>query len=80
MIKIMSQFTHPQVVSNLYEFLSFLLQECKLPNSWWNHLTSTVEGNGAHQMFGYPCYLKYLLLCSAKERKSYRFGTTWGWV
>jgi len=22
----------------------------------------------------------YLLLCSAEERNSYRFETTWGWV
>jgi len=24
--------------------------------------------------------LKYLLLCSTEEEKSYRFGMTWGWV
>jgi len=23
---------------------------------------------------------KYLALCSAEERNSYRFATTWGWV
>ncbi len=25
-------------------------------------------------------YYKYLPLCSAEQRHSYRFGTTWGWV
>ncbi len=25
-------------------------------------------------------FSKYLLLCYTKESKSYRFGTTWGWV
>ncbi len=25
-------------------------------------------------------FLKIFFLCSAKQRKSYRFGTTWGWV
>jgi len=38
-----------------------------------------IEVNGAHQLFGYPYSSRYIL-CSAKERKSYSFGTTWGWV
>ncbi len=25
-------------------------------------------------------FFKYLPLCSAEQRHSYRFGTTWGWV
>jgi len=29
-----------------------------------------------HQLFGYPYYSKYLLLCSAEERNEYMFGTT----
>jgi len=41
-----------------------------------------MEVNGVHQHSGYRHYLPsiYLLLCSAEERNSYRFETTWGWV
>jgi len=35
---------------------------------------------GVQQLFGYTYSLKCLLLCSAEERNSKRFGTTWGWV
>ncbi len=35
--------------------------------------------NGYHQLFGYYHSSKYLLLCSAAQRNSYRFETTWGW-
>jgi len=35
----------------------------------------TVDGS-----INYKHSSKYLLLCSAEERHSYRFGTTWGWV
>jgi len=28
----------------------------------------------------YPYSSKYHILCSTKERHSFRFGTTWGWV
>jgi len=71
-----------QVIPNLYEFLSFAehkqlygyIKSCGAP------LTSTVWRNTtvalAPQRFSYP----YNLLCSAEERESYRFGTTWGWV
>ncbi len=37
----------------------------------------TMDVFGDQQLFGFS---KYLLLCSTKERNSYRFGTTWGWV
>jgi len=37
---------------------------------------NTMEVNGDQKLFGYPYNSKYLLLCSAKERNSYRFGTT----
>jgi len=33
---------------------------------------------GPINYFGYWHSSKYLLLCSAKERNEYRFGTTWG--
>jgi len=39
-----------------------------------------MEVNGAHKLFGYPYSSKYLILCSAEERNSYRFRTSWGWV
>ncbi len=41
---------------------------------------NTKEVNGDQKLFVYPHYSKYLLLCSAEERNSYRFGTTLGWV
>jgi len=40
-MKIMSSFTHPYVVPNLYEFLSLAehkrryFEEIRKPNSWW---------------------------------------------
>jgi len=40
-----------------------------------------MEVNRDHQLSGYRRHSsKYLLLCSAEERYSYRFGTTWGWA
>jgi len=39
-----------------------------------------MEVNGAKQLFGSNPSSKYLQLCSADERNSYRFATTWGWV
>ncbi len=41
---------------------------------------NTMEVNGYHQLFGNQHSSKYLLLCSAEERNSYRFRTDWGWV
>ncbi len=40
----------------------------------------TMEVNGAPEQPGYKLSSKYLPLCSAEQRNSYRFGTTWGWV
>ncbi len=39
----------------------------------------SMEVNGYQQLFGYSHFSKYLLLCSAEERCSYRFGTSLGW-
>jgi len=36
---------------------------------------NTMEVNGAQQLFGSNRSSKYLSLCSAEERKSYRFAT-----
>ncbi len=35
---------------------------------------------GYYGMWTINCFVKSLLLCSAKQRNSYRSGTTWGWV
>ena len=50
---------------------------------WLPYLFSLYYGlevNDAHQLFSYPYSSKYLPFCSAEERNSYRFETTWGWV
>ncbi len=43
-------------------------------------LFPTMEVNGAPKQPGYKLSSKYLPLCSAEKRNSYRFVTTWGWV
>ncbi len=40
----------------------------------------TMEVNGAPELLCFPHSSEYLPLCSAEQRHSYRFGTTWGWV
>ncbi len=91
-MKILSLFTHPQVVPNLYECLCSAehkgrySEECGKQSSSGALLTSivfffpTMEVNGAPKQPGYKLSSKYLPLCSAEQRHSYRFGTTWGWV
>ncbi len=39
-----------------------------------------MEVNRDQKLFQYPHYSKYCHLCSAEEKNSYRFGTTWGWA
>ncbi len=41
---------------------------------------NTMEINGAPELLCFPHSSEYLPLCSAEQRHSYRFGTTWGWV
>ncbi len=91
-MKILSSFTHPQVVPNLYECLCSAehtgrySEECGKQSSSGAPLTSivlffpTMEVNGAPKQPGYKLSSKYLPLCLAEHRNSYRFGTTWGWV
>jgi len=91
-MKMLSSFTHPYVVANLYEFFSpaehkeIYFEEWLEPNSSLAPLTSrvetknTMEVNGAPQLFGSNRSSKYIPLCSAEVRNSYRFATTWGWV
>ncbi len=87
-MKILSSFTHPQVVPNLYECLCSAelkgrySEECGKQSSSDFHsiFFSTMEVNGAPKQPGYKLSSEYLHLCSAEQRHSYRFGTTWGWV
>ncbi len=85
-MKILSSFTHPQVVPNLYEFLCSAEHKGRKPGCFGAPLTSivgkknTMEVNGAPELLCFPHSSEYLPLCSAEQTHSYRFGTTWGWV
>ncbi len=91
-MKVVSSFTHPQVAPNLYECLCSAEHKGRYSEEWGKQnssgapLTSivfffpTMEVNGAPKQPGYKLSSKYLPLCSAEQRHSYRFGTTWGWV
>ncbi len=84
-MKILSSFTHPQVVPNLYECLYSAEHKGRYSELfWYSEIFSiffpTMEVNGAPKQPGYKLSSKYLPLCSAEQRHSYRFGTTWGWV
>ncbi len=88
-ITILSSFAHPQVVPNLYEcicsaeFKGRYSEECGKQSSSGGPLTSMVyfvSYNGSQWCPKTACYKlssKYLPLCSAEQRNSYRFGTTW---
>jgi len=56
------------------------LEENDVPNDIHSRKKKSMEFNGVQQMFGYRHSSKYLLLCSAEERNSYRFETTWRWI
>ncbi len=87
-MKILSSFAHPQVVPNLNECICSAehkgrySEECEKQSSSEAPLTSivlcfpTMEVNGAPKQPGYKLSSKYLPLCSAEQRNSYRFGTT----
>ncbi len=89
-MKILSSFTHPLVVPNLYECICSAehkgryYEECGKLSSSGAPLTSivfffpTMEVNGAPKQPGYKLSSKYFPLCSAEQRNSYRFGTTRG--
>ncbi len=52
-----------------------------LGHHWFHRIFfPTMEINGALKQASYKLSSKYLSLCSAEQRNSYRFGTTWGWV
>ncbi len=46
----------------------------------FHSIFSPMEVNGTPKQPGYKLSSKYLPLCSAEQRNSYRFGTTWGGV
>ncbi len=84
-MKILSSFTHPRVVPNLYECLCSAehkgrySEECGKQSSSGAPLTiffPTMEVNRAPKQPGYTLSSKYLPLCSAEQRNSYRFGAT----
>ncbi len=91
-MKILSSFTHPQVVPSLCEFLCSAehkgrySEECGKTEPFWGTIDfhsiffPTMEVNGAPKQPGYKLSSKYLPLCSAEQINLYRFGTTWGWV
>ncbi len=91
-MKILSSFTHPQVVPNLYECVCSAEHKGRYSEEWGKHSSSgapltsivfffpTMEVNGAPKQPDYKLSSKYLPLCSAEQTHSYRFGTTWGWV
>ncbi len=78
-MKILSSFTHPHVVPNLYECVCSAehkgrySEECGKQSSIF---FPTMEVNGAPKQPDYKLSSKYLPLCSAEQRNSYRFGTT----
>ncbi len=51
-----------------------------LGHHWLSIFVPTMEVNGAPKQPAYKLSSEYLPLCSAEQRKSNRFGTTWGWV
>ncbi len=90
-MKILSSFTHPQVVPNLYECVCSAehkgrySEECGKQQFWGtidfhSIFFPTMEDNGAPKQPGYKLSSEYLPLCSAEQRHSYRFRTTWEWV
>ncbi len=77
-MKILSSFTLPQVIPNLYECLCSAehkgrySEECGKQSNSGAPLTSKQPG--------YKLSSKYFPLCLAEQRNSYRFRTTWGRV
>ncbi len=87
-MNILSWFTHPRFVLNLYEFLllstKYILenvgnQTIAVAIDFHSIFFHTMEVNGYQQLFGYQKYSKYFILCSAEERNN-RLGTIWEWV
>ncbi len=82
-MKILSSFTHSQVVPNLYECVCSAEHKGRYSEEWGTQssiFSPTMEVNGAPKQPDYKLSSKYLPLCSAEQRNSYRFGSTWEWV
>jgi len=83
-MKILSSFTHPQVVANLFEFLSSAehtgryFEERLEPNSCLPPLTHSRKKRyyGSQWCQSSNRSSKYLLLCLVEEGNSHRFATT----
>jgi len=83
-MRTLSSFTPPQVVPNLYECLCSAEHVGRMweTEQFWGTidfhsiLFPTMEVNGAPKQPGYILSSKYIPLCSAKQRNSYRFGNT----
>jgi len=64
-----------QVWNNLRIFPNMLVtKQLTAAIDFHNRKTNTIDVNGYCQLFGYQHFLKCLLLCSTKERNTYRFG------
>ncbi len=91
-MKILSSFTHPQVVPKVVWMSLFCWTQRKIfwrmweTEQFWGTIDfhsiffPTMEVNDAPKQPGFKLTSKYLPLCSAEQRHSCRFGTTWGWV
>ncbi len=91
-MKILSSFTHPQIVPNLYECVCSAehkwryFEECGKQSSSGSPLTSivfffpTMKVNDAPKQLDYKLSSNSLPLRLSQQRNSYRFGTIWGWV
>ncbi len=83
-MKMLSAFTHPKVDPNLLNTLEDILKkvynQAVLGHHW---LVGKIQDYGSQrlpELLCFPQTSEYLPLCSAEQRHSYRFGTTWGWV
>ncbi len=80
-MKILSSFTLPQVVLNLYECVCSAEHKGRYSvgnRAVLDHsiFSPTMEVNGAPKQPDYKRSSEYLPLCSAEQRHSYRFGST----
>ncbi len=78
-MNILSSFTHP-VFPNLYEYQKEDILKNVGNRAVLDHsiFFPTMEVNGALKQPDFKLSSKYLPLCSAEQRNSYRFGTTRG--
>ncbi len=84
-MKILS-FTHPQVVPNMYECLCSAEHKGRYSEEWvlghhWlpQHFLSYYGSQWCPKTAWLQTFFK-IPLCSAEQRNSYMFGTTWGWI